>query len=73
MIKFAGEYVVQAKPGMITFINDAAYENGTHIKLATGNITTRSTQSFRLALVPQEQSLQLNPAFAEDDWERIIF
>ena len=71
LIKFNGEYKLQASQDNAVTINNVAYTNGAHLQLSAAPVTSEAAASFRLVLVPK--SLALDPEFKRDDWAKIIF
>lgn len=68
-IKFSGDYLIQTSAPVM--LNGKRYHNGEHIKLGVMRLRTRAQEPFRLQLI--DQALILDPAYQQDEWEKIIF
>jgi hypothetical protein len=68
-IKFPGKYRVESMNPII--INEQVYYNHDVITLSKGLVSSTAQQDYRLKLIPGIETP--NPAFQQDDWDKIMF
>jgi len=73
LIKFAGNYLVEAWPGQSVSIDKHVIDSGKTLSLTKGIHTIHASTSIRLKLLPENVSGLLNPAYKEDQWQLMLF
>jgi len=72
-LKFTGKYLIESQSNHLLELNDKKYPAYSLIDLQAGKLLSHSDNDFRLRLMPEIKSLQLNPAYQFDYWGRLMF
>lgn len=72
-LKFSGNYLLEADEKGKIILNGKTYTANETVYLKKGNYISKSTVRYRTKLVPDEKNLNLNPAFSEDESDKVIF
>jgi hypothetical protein len=69
-VKFSGQYKID---GADVNIDGKLFSHGSIISLTKGNHFSESKQRYRIAFIPQNISIKLDPKYKSDDVYRVIF
>ncbi|MHB1949649.1 MAG: hypothetical protein ACYCQI_16240 [Gammaproteobacteria bacterium] len=69
-IKFSGRYLIESKNPVS--INGKRFNSMSIINLTQGKSWLESSTTFRLKLIPENIKNQLDPQFADDQWNKVL-
>lgn len=73
IVKFTGKYLIDTSSNRLIEINGHRYEAHSIVSLQKGKNVSNAGRDYRLKLIPTVNVSDLNPAFKNDDWDKLIF
>lgn len=72
-IRFDGHYLIESSDLTHLTINGKIHRANEIIYLSKGEMISHADKEYRLKLIPDKNDLSLNPNFAQDESDRILF